>query len=129
MITWPVQTQTLKGSYSTDSTSKIYGANIQASMDMSTLGTATLALISEAHQWDADGFKIIDNRGNSSLQDSKADFRLHSAALEYGISPLDGLDLVLGVGYHMMNKDAGDDESSTSWLLGASYDLLGKDPC
>jgi outer membrane cobalamin receptor len=120
------ETRSANGAYSRDSTSKIHGAHLQTSLDMNTLGSVTLALISEAHQWDAEGFTIINNRGDSELLDSKADYRLHSAALEYGISPLDGLDLVLGGGYHMMNKDAGDDESGAAWLLGASYDLLEK---
>jgi vitamin B12 transporter len=115
-------TQTKKGAYASDSSSKINGANLQASVDLNDMGRASLALITETHKWEADGFEI-DKNGNQDLFDEKEDFKIHNVALEYGVSPVDGLDLVLGYGYHQQDMDGGD-ESDSSWLVGAGYDLF-----
>jgi len=114
--------QTQKGTYSSDSTSRIYGANLQLAYEFSRRGTATLGIITETHKWKADGFETNKKGGRDPI-DMNEDYKVHSFAVEYGVSPVDRLDLVLGYGYHLMKKDAGGDEKDDSYLLGAAFDL------
>ncbi len=118
-------TQAANGAYSSDSTSRIFGANLQGSMDLNDLGFVTLALITETHDWEADGFEV-DKKGNELTFEEEEDFNVHTLSLEYGVSPVDKLDVVVGCGYHRMNKDEGGDENASSWLLGTGYDLFDK---
>jgi outer membrane cobalamin receptor len=44
--------------------------------------------------------------------------------VEYEVSPLSDLGLVLGYGHHWFKKDEGDNDDDNSFLVGAYYDLL-----
>lgn len=115
-----------KGSYSSDSTSEIYGAHLQFAYDFNDRGTATIGGITEKHKWETQGFEIKENNSGQlrmNITDGKEDYRVHSAALEYETSPLSRLNLVIGYAYHLMEKDQGDDENDFSYLLGAGFDL------
>ncbi len=116
--------QTLNGSYSQDSSANIFGANVQLAYDLKAYGTATLAVMTETDQWEADGFLI--NKGKAGPIDVDEDYNVHSAAVEYTVIPVDRLHLVFGYGFFMMKKDDGGDENQSSWMAGAVYDLFEK---
>jgi vitamin B12 transporter len=116
--------QSLNGSYSQDSTASIFGANVQLAYDLETYGIATLALMTETDQWEADGFLI--NKNKSEPIDVDEDYDTQSVAFEYSVIPVDRLRLVLGYGFFMMNKDDGGDDNQSSWMAGATYDLFEK---
>jgi vitamin B12 transporter len=116
--------QTVNGAYSQDSTAKIFGGNVQLAYDAHQWGTATLALMTETDQWEADGFLI--NKGKADPIKADEDYKIHSTAFEYNVMPVDRLHLVLGYGYFMLKRDEGSDENQHSWLLGADYDLFEK---
>ena len=116
-------TQAQRGAYSSDSTSEIYGANLQGEMDLSALGNATLAVILENHRWDADGFEMT--RSGRSDFEKQEDYQVYTGALEYGISPIEKMDLIISYAFHQMNKEEGD-ENGGSWLAGVSYEAFDR---
>ncbi len=107
--------KTLDAGRSTYSETEISGANLQLAYDMQDKGRATLGLMVENNDYEAE-----DGDGNE-LGDG--DFQLYSASLEYEVSPLDKLGLVLGAGAHLQDRDS-DNEEDFSYLVGVTYDLL-----
>ncbi len=113
--------QTRKSSSRTDSTTEISGINLQLRYGFERFGALTLGGMFENNDWEADGFSNPANN-NSVPFDEEEDFQLYSASLEYEVSPLQDLGVVLGFGYHWQDRD-GKDADDYSYLLGLYYDL------
>ena len=94
-----------------DSTSEISGINLHLSYDFKNSGIATVGVTTENQKWDANGY------------DSKTN-KVYSVALEYGVSPMERLDLLLGYGYHDFDKDGGKDEDGYSYVIGADFRVM-----
>ncbi|HOO39725.1 MAG TPA: TonB-dependent receptor [Deltaproteobacteria bacterium] len=116
-----------RNSFSQDSETSIYGGNIQLKYDLQTAGTATLALGAREESWKTDLMEVT--RDGEEYSDDDKTNNIYSAALEYEVSPLDNLGVVIGYGYHYQIRDDVDTadvdtrEQESSYLIGASYDL------
>jgi outer membrane cobalamin receptor len=49
---------------------------------------------------------------------------VYSAAIEYEVSPFDRFGLVFGYSHHWFDKDNGDDDDDSGFLVGAHYDIF-----
>jgi vitamin B12 transporter len=114
-------TQVDNGASRSDSRSRIYGANIQARLDLDEKGNTTLGLMHEKHKWEEDGWSV--NKKGTTFVDKDKSINIDSIALEYEVTPLDRLDLLLGYGYHFMEGDEIDNKSGGALTAGAHYAL------
>ena len=128
-------TQSNKGSFSSESTTESTGANLQVQGDFQGAGVLTLGLMAQEEGWEETGFKMDTDSKTKTKTKAKAkqvsldedrDVRIYTSALEYAIAPTDGLGLVLGYGYHYQKREAGIEEDDFSYLAGAHYDLSDK---
>ena len=113
--------QTENRSFSYDSETEISGANLQLRYDFERFGAVTVGGMFEDNQWEVDGFEV--GRRDTTLVDEKEDFQLYSASMEYEVSPVDKLGVVLGAGAHWQDRD-GKDGDDFSYLIGLTYDLF-----
>jgi outer membrane cobalamin receptor len=104
---------------SEDRDTRRYGGNLQTSLDLESLGTATLALKAERSDIDS----TLEDFDKDKLTDTDEHVYTYSSSLEYRVNPVDPLGLVLGGGWHWQDRTEGRDEDDASWLAGAYYDL------
>jgi outer membrane cobalamin receptor len=97
-----------------DSKTEISGANLHLAYDLQNYGRTTLGLMVENDDYEAE---------DESDEKSDGDFQLYSASLEYEVSPLDKLGVVLGAGAHWQDRES-DTEDDYSYLVGLTYDLF-----
>jgi outer membrane cobalamin receptor len=118
-------TQLLKGSSRTDSTTRISGANLQVAYEPNANNTFTFGLMSENDDWDADGFQQVQSKKSSSATrqyfDDSHDFQLYSTLLQYEATVGKQVGLVLGAGYHWQDRED-DRKQDYSYVIGAHYD-------
>jgi vitamin B12 transporter len=120
-------TQVQKGSLRSNDTTRIGGGNVQLGYDLKKAGTATLALMGENDSWEGEGFTVVQpNKNTPPAQvsfDEDKNVQIYTAALQYVVSPLDKLGLVLGYGEHFQQA-TGNYENDYSYLVGLHYDLF-----
>ncbi len=116
------ETQEDNGAYSIDSTSDIYGINLQLLFDVAAFGKITLGAMGESQSWEATGFEV-GRRGRSEL-DLDYENERYSVVCEYEWQPVDNAGFTLGYGHHFLKKDAGKDDDAADYRIGAYYDLL-----
>lgn len=97
-----------------DSETEISGANLQLAYDLKNYGHVTLGVMAEN-----DDYEAVDDAGVKS----DGDFQLYSASLEYEVTPLDKLGVVVGAGAHWQDRE-NDNEEDFSYLVGLTYDLF-----
>jgi len=111
-----------KGSYVEDATSNVNGANLQLAWLPRASDRVTLAALFERDSWDSDGYEIDKNKKKEYF-DIESDLDFASLALEYSTHITDKFNVVLGYGFHTMDKDGGNDEDDFSCMAGVSYDV------
>lgn len=116
-------TQEVKGAYHQDTDMKIFGASTQFCYHVGTAGKATLGLTAENDAWDADGFSVVDRRGTTEDYSDDRDLQVYSIALEYEHRIGDRAGVVVGYGYHILERDEDGSDADYSYLVGVSYDL------
>lgn len=120
-------TQLLKGSSRTDSTTDISGANLQLRCNLARYGAATFGVMLENDHWDADGFTQVQAKKTAPVTrqyfDETDSFMLNSVLFQYTVNPVKRLDLVLGSGFHWQDRKETTKEDYT-YLIGASYELF-----
>ncbi len=118
-------TQLLKGSSRTDSTTKISGANMQVAYEPDTHNTFTLGLMAENDDWDADGFQQIQSKKSGFVTrqhfDESYDYQLYSTLLQYEATVGKQVGIILGTGYHWQDRED-DRKQDYSYVIGAHYD-------
>lgn len=118
---------TKKGTYFEDGNSKIWGGTIQSKLDLTSIGSFTLALDAQQQKYDSKG-KIRDVKVGSDYEfsyfDNSYKYWLYSASLQYDIKLFDSLGVVLGYGHYWQNKDSGDNENKGSYMAGVYYDII-----
>ncbi len=97
------------------SETEISGANLQLAYELQDYGRATLGLMVEN-----DDYEGVNGSG---VEVPDGDFQLYSASLEYEVSPLDKLGVVLGAGAHWQDRKS-DNEEDFSYLVGLTYELF-----
>jgi outer membrane cobalamin receptor len=114
-------TQEKKGAYQQEATTDVAGANLQLSCNISDTQKSTLGLMIENDGWEADGFEI-NKKNEKELFETDSDVSFYSAVLEYESQVTDQVGVIIGGGYHAMDKDGGDDSDDYSYLAGVWYD-------
>jgi outer membrane cobalamin receptor len=99
-----------------DRSTRRFGANIQAGVDLDALGTMTVALKGERGDIDS----TVTKKGVTLIKEHTLTY---SASLEYTVNPVESLGIVLGAGWHRQERTRGQDEDDSSWLAGVHYDL------
>lgn len=110
------------GTSRTDAEIQISGVNGQLRYDMQNYGAATFGFMYENNDYEAEGFSV-NNRGRLSTVEEAGDFQLYSANVEYEVTPLPRLGLVLGGGYHWQDREDKSEEDYT-YMVGLHYDLF-----
>ena len=113
----------LRGSYQQDTRTRITGGTFQAIGDFGARGLLTAGFNSRWEDWDLDRVEAERDFQFVSIEDDR-NTNVYSAVIEYEISPLEKLGLVFGYGYHWFEKDDGDKENDSSYIVGAHYDIL-----
>ncbi|MGD0623858.1 MAG: TonB-dependent receptor [Thermodesulfobacteriota bacterium] len=110
------------GSFQERVTTSINGVSLQPKYDLGKAGGVTLALAGEWDSWKNDGLQTTAPNTFAPVNADKS-LAIYSAAVEYEVSPLQGLGLVAGYGYYWQarNELTQDDYSL---LAGAHYDLF-----
>ena len=115
-------TMAQKGSYTEDATSTVKGANVQLSWLPRASDRFSLGVHAETDSWESDGFEI-DKNGKAQDFSTDADLDTLSLAMEYTTCLADRVDVVVGAGFHAMDKDDGDNDEDISCMVGLGYDL------
>ena len=115
--------QKKKGAYRQEATTDVAGANLQIWCDIAENQKSTLGLIMEKDGWDADGF-LINKKNERESFDTDSDIGYYSAVLEYEAAFTEQIGVIVGGGYHTMDKDGGDNTDDYSYVAGVWYDFL-----
>ncbi|MDA3897397.1 MAG: TonB-dependent receptor [Desulfobacteraceae bacterium] len=115
--------QKKKGAYRQKATTDVAGANLQVSCNIADNQKTTLGLIMENDGWDANGFSI-NKKNESESFDTESDVGYYSGVLEYEAQMTDQFGMIIGAGFHTMDKDGGDNADDYSYVVGAWFDLL-----
>ncbi|MBI5117310.1 TonB-dependent receptor [Candidatus Poribacteria bacterium] len=125
---------TIKGTFHENDTTLISGAAIQTTYDLESYGKLTLGLNARSEEFDSDGrirdVAVSGGGGGGAKKfnfrdfDEDHDLQVFSAALEYEVSPIDKLGLVLGYSHNWLDNDEGDNDDAGSFLIGSYYDIL-----
>jgi outer membrane cobalamin receptor len=122
----------VKGTFHQDNETTIKGAALQTTWDLKAFGLLTLGLNGRTEEWETDGkIRDVEIPRTRPKQFTVRDFQddrdidIYSAALEYEVTPLKDLGLVLGYSHNWLNKDEGDD-NEPSYLVGAYYNIFEK---
>jgi outer membrane cobalamin receptor len=129
---------TIKGTYSLDADTSIFGGTAQAAVDLERAGTLTFSGRAEEHTYDVDGFirdlevETAEKGGGKKGQPKLYDWRsidddrsveLASLAIEYELEPIEHTGIVLGYGHHWFEGDDGASEDDGTFLVGLHVDL------
>jgi vitamin B12 transporter len=111
-----------------DQTTDVAGVNAQAGYDLKRWGRMTLGLIAENNNWEQSG-RTRDQRIGKSKDyawrtvDDSRDLNIYSAALEYEVSIVKNLELVLGVGQNWQDRSEGDADGA-NYLAGLNWMVI-----
>lgn len=109
----------LSGSYREKIKTRIQGVSLQPRYDMGRAGGISFSLYNEWDHWKNSGEVTNDTFDPHTDKDVS----IHTIAAEYEVSPLKGLGLVAGYGYHWQVRD-GSNEDGYSINAGIHYDLF-----
>jgi len=109
------------GSFREQVKTSITGVTLQPKYDLGQAGTVTLTLADEWDKWENKGEQTTAPNTFEPLNADKS-VNIYSAGVEYEVSPLRGLELVVGYGHYRQTRDERE-EDDHSFLAGASYDI------
>lgn len=113
---------TKSNNYSEKSTTRITGLNLQARHDLGSAGSLALALNGRQEKWEADGWIVTKNDPQDDYNYMRKN-KIYVGALEYTVSPVDKMEVVLGYSHNWLKKDSGENDSEGSYLAGVYYDI------
>ncbi len=113
--------------YEENNETRIHGINLQGTYDLNSSGSFTMGLSARQDQWKSDG-RIRDvqiAKKTYAFRDFDYEKKndVYMAALEYTVSPVKDLAVVLGYSHNWLKKDSGDDDNEPSYLAGLYYDI------
>lgn len=110
------------GSFQERVTTSIKGITLQPRYEIGTTGVLTLSLAAERDHWENSGpLTTAPDTFTPLVSDNS--LALYSAGIEYELTPLPGLGLVVGYGHHLQTRDELHEDDYTL-LAGVSYDLF-----
>jgi vitamin B12 transporter len=104
-----------------EDTMSVYGGSVQTGYDVGNSGHINLGLNNRTEGLDSSGYDI--GRRDTTYIDQENNLKINSAALEYNGHLIDDLGFTIGYGHHWLDKEDGDDDDDSSYLLGLFYDL------
>lgn len=118
-----------------DNTTDVMGLTAQTGYNLKRWGQLTLGLSVEKDEWKQSGSTRDQRIGKTkdyawrSIDDSR-DLNIYSAALEYELSIVKNLELVLGYGYNWQDRSEGDADGANylaglSWMVAKGTRLRG----
>jgi vitamin B12 transporter len=107
------------GSFREQINSYIKGISVQPKYDLKKAGVVTLSLASERDTWKNNGVVT----GNTFDPNVNQSYNIYSASIEYDVTPLENLGLVVGYGHYWQTR-SNMNEDDYSVLAGAYYDLF-----
>lgn len=121
---WNYSTQNNnRNAFESLTTTRRYGAGLQASYDLDNLGKVTTSLNAERQDWD-NTYSTRPDHPASVTTDQEGHVSEYSAGLEYQVNPIDDLGLVAGVATHAQHRQDTGNETGETYMLGAYYDLF-----
>ena len=119
---------TVKGTYDKNSETEITGGNIQTRCDLESAGLFTLGLSAEWQDFESEGrirdIKLPKKKYGVGNFSTDRDVDVYNASIEYELSPLENLGIVLGYGHHWFEKEDDKNDDESSFLVGAHYDIF-----
>lgn len=119
--------QKKNGASFSDSTSEIFGANLQFIYEWGSSGKFTVGAMVENQSWEEDGFQNKKDKktGEIKIEDIHADEDndRYSFVCEYEWQPIYNVGIGLGYGHHFLEKDAGKDDDAGAYRIGAFWDV------
>jgi vitamin B12 transporter len=118
----------IKGTGTEESRTTITGAAFQSKYDLHSAGALTLGLSGRQEEWHSDG-RVRDVEVKKKVYQFRDftndnDVDIYSASLEYEVSPVKNVGVVLGYGHSWFKKGDGGNDDAGTFLLGAHYDIL-----
>lgn len=118
-------TQKNNGSFSESSETDSSGAAMQIRYDFKKAGFLTLGINARRDEWEARGFinqKSGKNIVKSTFNDDK-ETATYTTALEYEVSPMKDLGIVLGYAHNWFDPEGIGSLNKGNFLAGATYDI------
>ncbi len=116
-----------KNTYFEDGKSTILGGTVQPSINLKSAGLITLGLDAQRQEYEAKG-KIRDVKVGKSHEfrpvDETWNASVYSASIEYEVSLLRDLGVVLGYGHYWQQKNEGQNDHQGGYLAGIYYDMF-----
>jgi outer membrane cobalamin receptor len=109
-----------RGSFQADDQTKIRGGTVQTTVDLVSAGAFTVGLSGERQEFESDGEEVVRN-GVAPI-DLDENTKLYTTAIEYTVSPVKNVGVVLGYSHFWYRKEGGNDDDN-SFLIGAHYDI------
>ena len=100
----------------------VMGVSLQPKYDLGSAGVVALSLATEHDSWKNNGVQTVIPGTVAPLNADKS-LDIHSAGIEYSVSPLKSLGLVAGYGHYWQTRTEMKDDDY-SLLAGAHYDLF-----
>lgn len=93
-----------RGSFHQLARTTIFGISLQPKYELGKAGTVTLALAAEKDGWSSSGFETVATNTFSPISDDRV-VSLYTTAVQYEISPLEGLGFTAGYGQIWQNRN------------------------
>ncbi len=119
-------TQVRRGSYNDDTETNIQGGTLQTRLDFKTAGMLILSLSGQEDEYTSDLAKVEVNNNPPVTYYNEYNTELYSTAFEYRVSPVKGLDMVAGFSHHWYEKEIGNDDNDSGYMIGTSFDVTPK---
>jgi vitamin B12 transporter len=124
-------TATGANTFLTQNRTRIPGAHAQASYDAGNAGNLAVAVDGRREYWSQSGSMTMSTTNKKTKtttysQQVLADERsvgVHSAAVEYSVTPVARTHLTAGYSRYWQARDSGSNEAANGYLLGGAYDL------
>jgi len=110
----------------------IIGGTLQAEYDLNTVGLLTLSLSSERQKFESKGSirDVASNGGGGGGKtytfrsfDNDRDIAIYNTSIEYELSLLKNLGVVLGYSHHWFEKEDNKSNDKSGFLVGFHYDI------
>ena len=125
----------IKNTFHEDNEMSIIGGTLQTKCDLNAAGFLTLGMNTEHQEFESRGrvrdVAVGGGGGGGATYDFRTfdndmDVDIYNGSMEYELSLLENLGIVLGCSYHWFEKEDNKSDDEGGFLAGAYYDILEK---